>query len=65
MTLEKRNLPNNIVYLLSDLVFVCSDKIQIWTNQRDAGFKLAQTATLPAGAGPLSFGDIGKSALCK
>ncbi|KAI8881111.1 hypothetical protein K501DRAFT_223676 [Backusella circina FSU 941] len=43
---------------LADLVFVCENKIQIWINQRDQGFKLAQTATLPEGAGPLSFGDI-------
>lgn len=45
------------------MVFVCSKSsgahsIQIWTNNRDQGFKLSQEADLPTGAGPLSFADI-------
>lgn len=44
------------------MVFVCSkngeQSLQIWINKRDQGFELAQTADLPAGAGPISFADI-------
>ncbi|KAI9027529.1 hypothetical protein CLU79DRAFT_881311 [Phycomyces nitens] len=48
---------------LADLVFVCEEKnnqkrIQLWTNQRQDGFKLSQSLSLPDGAGPLSFADI-------
>lgn len=46
-----------------DLLFVCqkpggSQSIQIWTNERNNGFKLALEADLPKGAGPLSFADV-------
>lgn len=43
-----------------DLVFVCGggESLQIWTNKRDQGFELSQTAQLPSGAGPISFADI-------
>lgn len=47
---------------LADLIFVCQSgsqqSIQIWINGRENGFKLAQQANLPSGAGPLSFADI-------
>ncbi|KAI8368959.1 hypothetical protein BD560DRAFT_330475 [Blakeslea trispora] len=43
---------------LADLVFVCQDAIQIWTHQRDQGFTLAHEASLPKGAGPLTFADV-------
>ncbi|OBZ83458.1 T-cell immunomodulatory protein [Choanephora cucurbitarum] len=43
---------------LADLVFVCDGSIQIWTHQRQQGFSLAHEASLPTGAGPLTFSDI-------
>lgn len=50
---------------LADVVFVCengdkSQTVQIWTNQREEGFKLSQSFKLPTGAGPLTFADMGK-----
>ncbi|GAA5798014.1 hypothetical protein HPULCUR_003412 [Helicostylum pulchrum] len=48
---------------LADLVFVCGEaeskqSIQIWTNDRDNGFKLSLESDLPAGSGPLTFADM-------
>ncbi|KAI7866537.1 hypothetical protein BDF14DRAFT_1812406 [Spinellus fusiger] len=48
---------------LADLVLVCEAKnhqqqVQFWTHQRDNGFQLAHTLSLPIGAGALSFADI-------
>ncbi|KAG2226834.1 hypothetical protein INT45_005799 [Circinella minor] len=47
---------------LADLVFVCQrtgyQSLQIWTNERDEGFKKARGLNLPTGAGPISYADI-------
>ncbi|SAM07750.1 hypothetical protein [Absidia glauca] len=47
---------------LADVVMVCDNggkqSVQIWTNQRQNGFRLAQTFDLPSGAGPLAFADM-------
>ncbi|CAO3580274.1 unnamed protein product [Absidia cylindrospora] len=48
---------------LADVVMICDEmngkqSVQIWTNQREKGFSLAQTFDLPTGAGPLAFADM-------
>ncbi|KAG0188719.1 hypothetical protein DFQ28_004447 [Apophysomyces sp. BC1034] len=48
---------------LADLVFVCEvpsgqKRLQLWTNQRENGYKMAHQITLPTGAGAISFADI-------
>lgn len=42
---ESSNSPNTLTY-------------QIWTNAKSSGFQLAQTGSLPAGAGQISFADM-------
>lgn len=46
-----------------DVVFVCQktgyQTLQLWLNQREGGFKMADELQLPTGAGPVSFADIG------
>ncbi|KAI7881702.1 hypothetical protein K492DRAFT_236516 [Lichtheimia hyalospora FSU 10163] len=47
---------------MGDLVFVCQrtgyQTLQLWLNQREGGFKMADELQLPSGAGPVSFADI-------
>lgn len=50
---------------LADLFLVCQDdtsssglSYQIWKNAKDSGFELAQTGSLPAGTGQISFADM-------
>jgi len=51
----------------SDLFLVCDDGnggkyFQIWINNKDQGFKLAQTTQLPLGVQSISFADMGETA---
>ncbi|KAI8381145.1 uncharacterized protein BYT42DRAFT_565436 [Radiomyces spectabilis] len=48
---------------LADVVFICEGQsgqrqVQLWTNQREQGFKMAQQFDLPRGAGSISFADM-------
>lgn len=48
-----------------DLLFVCDggnghQSLQMWINEREDEYRLAHEYSLPAGAGALSFADIGK-----
>ncbi|KAK7449726.1 hypothetical protein VKT23_013201 [Stygiomarasmius scandens] len=48
---------------LADLFLVCDDGnggkyFQIWINNKDQGFKLAQTTQLPSGVQSISFADM-------
>ncbi|KAI8089476.1 uncharacterized protein BX664DRAFT_333099 [Halteromyces radiatus] len=47
---------------LADVVMVCDtngrQSMQIWSNQRENGFKLRQTLDLPSNIGPLAFADM-------
>ncbi|KAK9897721.1 hypothetical protein P389DRAFT_169746 [Cystobasidium minutum MCA 4210] len=50
---------------LADLFLVCQDSAsstglayQIWINSKESGFRLAQTGSLPAGTGQISFADM-------
>lgn len=50
---------------LADLFLVCQDEsstsglsYQIWINSKASGFQLAQTGSLPAGTGQISFADM-------
>ncbi|KIO03962.1 hypothetical protein M404DRAFT_26585 [Pisolithus tinctorius Marx 270] len=50
---------------LADIFLVCDEgsgqrSFQIWVNNKDAGFTLAQHETLPSGVQAISFADIGK-----
>lgn len=49
-----------------DIFLVCDEgsgqkSFQIWVNNKDAGFSLAQHQSLPSGVQAISFADIGKS----
>ncbi|KIY68406.1 hypothetical protein CYLTODRAFT_374377 [Cylindrobasidium torrendii FP15055 ss-10] len=50
---------------LADVFLVCDNgwgkrSFQIWTNQKDKGFKLSQTGSLPDGVQAISFADINR-----
>jgi integrin alpha FG-GAP repeat containing protein 1 len=48
-----------------DIFIVCDDShtgnkiFQIWVNNKDSGFSLAQTGPLPSGVQAISFADVG------
>lgn len=50
-----------------DLFLVCEDSgtqekhYQIWTNNKDSGFKLARSGSLPSGTQSITFADLGVS----
>lgn len=49
---------------LADLFILCApdssgiQSYQVWINEKDQGFRLARTDSLPKGAGPISFADM-------
>jgi hypothetical protein len=61
-----------LVYLTQwiDLFLVCEDPstklqfFQVWLNDRATeSYRLKQSGSLPRGAGPITFADMGKSSL--
>lgn len=53
---------------ISDLFLVCDEKgsdgdkyFQIWVNNKDAGFSLAQLGRFPKGFQSVTFNDVGMS----
>ena len=58
--LESRSRLNYV-----DIFLVCDEgsgrkSFQIWVNNKDAGFSLAQHQSLPPGVQAITFSDIGK-----
>lgn len=50
----------------ADIFLVCDEgsgrrSFQIWVNNKDSGFSLAQHQSLPSGVQAITFADIGKS----
>jgi integrin alpha FG-GAP repeat containing protein 1 len=65
-----KNSTANLTDFYLDIFIVCDDNhtgnkfFQIWVNNKDAGFTLAQTGNLPSGVQAISFADIGTIHLC-
>lgn len=54
------------VSFFSDIFLVCDEgsgrrSFQIWVNNKQSGFSLAQHQSLPSGVQAITFADIGKS----
>ena len=50
---------------ISDIFLVCDEgsgkqSFQIWVNNKDSGFTLAQHEPLPSGVQAISFADVGQ-----
>ena len=51
-------------HTLLDIFLVCDDSssqksFQIWVNNKDSGYSLAQSGKLPSGTQSVTFADIG------
>lgn len=60
------NQSHPYVSLSADIFLVCDEgsgkkSFQIWVNNKDAGFSLAQHQPLPSGVQAITFADIGES----